>query len=302
MRRLVAFVVAAAMVSGSLYVRSRLDDDGDDGAASTEPATARVVCSTELGAACRAVGGRVEDAGVTAARLVGTDDPDIDAWIVPAPWPELVDIRRERDGLRRVFAAGTVVATTRLAVVSWNDALQCGTDVSWRCITEATTRGLRPGFPDPSRDGAGLLVLGHVAVSLRGSTDLSTIDFEDPTFDDAFVQLVRAVPDYVPDPLARMLVQGRSAYDVVGVTDAAARGVLDTAAREDEVRVQYPAPMAIVGAEVTARRGVRVPPALRADATTALVAAGWQRGGRPAGVPDAGFLDALVERWEQVRR
>lgn len=298
MRRLLAFLVAAAMVTGSLYVRSRLDDDDD--ATTVEPAAARIVCSTELEAACDAVGGVVEEAGSTATRLVESDDPQVDVWIVPAPWPALVDVRRAREGRDALFAGGDVVATTRLAMVSWNDALACTGDVSWTCVADAIAGGVKPGFADPRRDAMGLLALGHMAVSLAGRTDLSTIDLEDPAFDDRFLRLVRAVPDYDDAPLTRMLVQGRSAYDVVEVSDADATTILATAARRREVTVQYPAPMATAGAVVAARRGTPVDVALRDRAGAALVGAGWTRGGRPAGLPDAGFLDALVERWEEV--
>ena len=298
MKRLLAFVVAAAMVAGSLYVRSRRDDD--DGPTTVEPQTARIVCSEELAAACEALGGAVEDAGTTADRLVADDDPDVDVWIVPAPWPELVDVRRERDGGEGLFGASTVVATTRLAMVSWKDALTCTGEVSWRCVAEATAKGVKPGFADPTRDGVGLLALGHLAVSLAGRTDLSTIDFEDPAFDDAFLAVVRAITEYGDDPLTRMLVQGRSAFDVVEVTGAAATGILETAARRDEVQVQYPAPVATAGAVVAARRGTRVDTSLRERAAGELERAGWTRGGQPGGLPDAGFLDALVTRWEEV--
>jgi hypothetical protein len=300
MKRLLAFVVAAAMVAGSIYVRSRMDDD--DGGAGSPTATGdlRVVCSDELATVCELVGGRVEDAGTTADRLVDDDNPDVDVWIAPAPWPELVDVRRERDGGDALFGASAVVATTRLAMVSWNDALTCTGEVSWRCVADATARGVKPGFADPTRNGVGLLALGHLAVSLAGRADLSTIDLEDPAFDDAFLAIVRAVSDYDDDPLTRMLVQGRSAYDVVEVAGAEATRILATAARRNEVQVQYPAPVATAGAVVAARRGTRVPDSLRDRAASALEDAGWTRGGRTGGLPDAGFLDALVTRWAEV--
>ena len=301
MRRLVAFVVAVAMVAGALYARSRMDDDDRSTATPTE---LRVVCSTELAAACEAIDAAVtvEDAGLTADRLVDADDPDVDAWVVPSPWPELVDIRRDQHDREPLFGEGTTVASTRLAMVAWDGALPCAADPSWRCVADATGQGVKPGFADPTRDAMGLVVLGHLAVSLLGRTDLSTIDLEDPAFDDTFVRLVRAVPDFGGDPLTRMLVQGRSAFDVVALADADAQAILTDAARKDEVRVLYPAPMGRAGAVVAARRGIRLDETTRAEATDAVVARGWDRGGQAEGLPSAGFLDALVERWEQVAR
>jgi hypothetical protein len=299
-KRLLAFVLAAAMVAGSLYLRSRMDDDGDDGGGPVTADSARIVCSTALAAACDALGGTTEDAGRTAERLVAADEADLDVWIVPAPWPQLVDIRRDQEGREPVFGDADPVTTTRLAMVAWSDALPCAADPSWACVADATAGGVQPGHADPTRDDVGLLVLGHVAASLLGRTDLSTIDLEDPVFDDAFNRLEHAVPEFDDDPLTRMLVQGPSAFDVVALTDADARRILATAARRNEVQVLYPSPMATAGAVVAARRGARLPESVRSDAAAALVAAGWTRGGRTAGLPDAGFLDAVVERWEQV--
>jgi hypothetical protein len=55
-----------------------------------------------------------------------------------------------------------------------------------------------------------------------------------------------------------------------------------------------------VGAVVAARPGVRVDVSLTDRATDALAAVGWTRGGRATGIPDAGFLDALLARWHEV--
>lgn len=306
MKRVLAFVAAVAMVVGALYVRGRLDDD--DGETPVAVTDVRVVCSTELVAACDALDDvtvTVEDAGLTAARLVEADGDDVgvDAWIVPSRWPELVDVRRDVAGRDALFDAGDdAVAATRVAMVAWNDALSCGAEPSWRCVGDAAAQGLKPGFDDPTRDGVALLVLGHLAVSFFGTTDLSTIDLDDPAFDDWFTRLVDAVPRFVDDPLTLMLVQGPSLYDVVGVSEADADRVLSTAARRNEVEVLYPAPVASVGAMVVARRGVTLPASIRQDAAEALAAGGWARGEDARGLPSAGFLDALVERWEQLAR
>jgi hypothetical protein len=58
--------------------------------------------------------------------------------------------------------------------------------------------------------------------------------------------------------------------------------------------------MATAGAVVAGRRGVEIDPGVRVKAAGALVDAGWTRGGASSGIPDAGFLDALLERWREV--
>jgi hypothetical protein len=300
-KRLLAFVVAAAMVAGSLYVRSRIDDDGTDRTAPA-PSALRIVCSTELAAACDGLGGStgVEDAGVTADRLVHEDDPAIDAWIVPDPWPALVDVRRRVQQKDQLFGDAVTVATTKLALVEWSGAIPCSGPLTWACAAAAASTASKPGHGDPRVDGIALVALGRLATALLGNEEPSSTDLDDPAFDQAFTAFERAVPMLEDDPLARMLAQGRSAYDFVVESEAAATATLATAARKDEVRLLYPAPVGTVGAVVAARHGVRVDVSLTDRATRTLAAVGWTRGGRATGIPDAGFLDALLARWHEV--
>jgi hypothetical protein len=296
-KRLLAFVVAAAMVAGSLYVRSRIDDDGTDRTAPA-PSALRIVCSTELAAACDGLGGStgVEDAGVTADRLVHEDDPAIDAWIVPDPWPALVDVRRRAEQKDQLFGDAVTVATTRLGLATWKGDVDCPPPVTWKCVGE---KGARAGHADPTRDGIGLLSLGAAAASFFGRTDLSTADLEDPAFDAWFAQLEQRGTTN-GDALDLMFSSRGALFDAVAVTAIDVRDVVDTAADKQRVEVSYPAPMATAGAVVAARRGVQVESRVRAQAADALAAVGWTRGGRATGIPDAGFLDALLARWHEV--
>jgi hypothetical protein len=296
MKRVLAFVVAAAMVAGSLYVRSRIDDSNGDGATRPAPSALRIVCSTELGAACRSFGGAVEDAGATADRLVASDHPPIDAWIVPDPWPELVDVRRQQQQRDPLFGNVVVVATTRLGLATWKGDVACPAPVTWKCVGE---KGARAGHADPARDGIGLLTLGNAVASFFGRTDLSTADLDDAAFDAWFAQLEQR-GTINADALNLMFSSRGALYDAVAVTDVDVRNVVDEAADKQRVEVSYPAPMATAGAVVAARRGVQVDPGVRARAAGALVSDGWTRGGTSAGIPDAGFLDALLARWREV--
>ena len=308
---MLAFVVAAAMVGGSLWWRARDDDGGDGGATGSGDVPARVVCATELAAVCEALGGDVEDAGVTAARLAGARDIDVGAWVVPAAWPAIVDGRRTRAQLPPAFAdAGRVVGRSRLGLVIWNDrAGALGSacpEVTWRCIGDAVAKGwgayghpewgdVKPVFPDPTRSATGVLVLGHAVASYFGRADLATIDLEaDDGFDAWFTGLARAI-EPADAPLPRMLSFGPAAYDVVGTTEVDA-SIVGRAAARDRVRLLYPAPMATADVVVVGPAADR----FRDDAAAALRDAGWTS---PAGgaLPSAGFLDALLSRWEQHR-
>lgn len=296
MRRLLAFVVAAAMVAGSLYVRSRIDADDDRGRATSAPSALRIVCATELQAACHELGGKVEDAGVTADALVGAAAPTFDVWIVPDPWPALVDIRRRQAQQDPLFGDAVTVATTPLGLATWKGDVDCPAPVTWRCVGE---KGARAGHADPARDGIGLLMLGSAVASFFGRADLSTADLDAPAFDAWFAALEQR--GTVNDDALDLMFSSRGAlFDAVGVTGVDVHAVVDDAADRQRVEVSYPAPMATAGAVVAATRGVEIDPRVRATAADALVAAGWTRGGRAAGIPDAGFLDALLERWHEV--
>src|SRR6266536_2979521 len=72
----------------------------------------RLLCTTELEAACTQlaehdgdVSVTVEPAGTTAQSLVALPDnrrPDFDAWLAPSPWAQMVDVQRR--GKRPLFA------------------------------------------------------------------------------------------------------------------------------------------------------------------------------------------------------
>lgn len=308
MKRVLALVVAIAMVAGSWLIRSRIDDNEK-----TRSTTLRLVCTEELAAVCddaRAsdaarVQTTVEPAGTTADRLSSAPAPAVDAWVAPDPWPTIVDERRQRAQLDPLFGSRrTQLAHSPLALVLWKDAAAVCKD--WKCVGEKAGRTLKPGHADPTRDGIGLLVLGQAAVSYFGRppSDLSAIDLEDPGFDAWFTRLEQAVPQqFTDDPLARMLTIGPSAFDAVGVTEAAASTVR-RAARGKDVDVLYPAPMAFADAVVAAvagARGAQLRSIVEQRGPGALGAAGWRTAGPHAsGLPSAGFLVALSERWREV--
>ncbi len=311
------------MIAGALFFRSALDDRTEE-----KGRVYSLVCSEDLAPACDKVRDaypgrvdvKVEPAGVTADRLVGADgDFGLDGWLVTAPWREIVDGARVLRGKVPVFGdAPPLLARSQLALVAWKDrvaalAPRC-TPLTWKCLGEASaTPGgwaavggrpewgqVKPGHADASADGQGLLVLAQAASEYFGRTDLSTLDLEDPNFQQWLVGLERATPPSRRSPLERMLLEGSAAYDAVGTTKADARAA-ERAARHDQLTVLYPAPMAtadVVLTTVPGDRGDRLRDTVTGTARGALLDAGWDepdaKGLPPTdGLPSAGLLGAL---------
>ena len=311
MRRLLAVVAAAAMVAGSLAIRSRMDRREED---RTNPL--RVVCAAELGTVCDALRRTsaqvtVEPAPATADRLGRAENPEIDGWLVPAPWPQIVDGRRR--GLPPLFAdVSQPLARSPLVIVMRRDiADRCAS--GWKCLGEAASRNqARPGHPDPRDNGFGALIAGQAAASYFARTaDLSTTDLDDPGFAAWFRTLERATPPLISGSslLNEMLGTNFSVYDAVGTIEAEAAPTLAVSAVRDRVTLLYPEPMATVDV-VLAGSGSRLREVAGGDTVRkALADAGWRVDGRgtpplPAnnGLPSPGFIDALRSLAVEVRR
>jgi hypothetical protein len=278
------------------------------------------------------------DIGLLADRLAGaTDDPGLDGWLVPEPWPDIVDIRRGTKALEPLFASGRQpLARSPLTLVVWKDRAaalgsRCPGGVSWKCLGDAAAAGpwtasggrgewgpIKPGHPDPD-EGSGLPILGQAVADWFGRIDLSTIDLDDERFQQWLTGLERAVPTSpsAGSALAQMLATGRAVYDLVATVEAEARPLVDRAAVRTEVSLIYPAPMAtadVVLATMGGDQGRRLRDAAGGDASRrALAEAGWRVPGQPRpaaepplppgpGLPSPGFLDALRSRAIEARR
>ncbi len=314
MRRVLALVAAAAMVAGSIAIRSRLDGNGEGRA---NPL--RVVCAAELGAVCDILRTRVtvEATATTADRLgrAAGEDPGIDGWLVPAPWPQIVDGRRRQASLPPLFTdVGTPLARSPLVLVvekGLADRIgpRCGGAVGWKCLGEQAAPGgpAKPRHPEAST-GLGALILGQATAAYFGrSTDLSTFDLDDPGFAGWFRVLERAAPPTGSggSPLEEMLGSGFATYNAVGTIEAEAGPTVAASALRDRVTVLYPSPMAtadVVLAGTTGTTVRRLHDDVGAPARKALAGAGWRTDGPGStgaptnGLPSPGFLDALRER------
>ena len=311
MRRLLAVVAAAAMVAGSLAVRSRLDRREED---RTNPL--RVVCAAELGTVCDALRRTparvtVEPAPRTADRLARAENAEIDGWLVPAPWPQIVDGRRRPGGLAPLFTDVSPPLARSPLVLVMSQAVAGRCSSGWKCLGEAAARSqAKPGHPDPGDNAFGALIVGQAAAAYFNRSDLSTFDLDDPGFAAWFRALERATPPLISggSPLNEMLGTNFAAYDAVGTLEAEAAPILATSAVRDRVQLLYPEPMATVDV-VLAGSGSRLREVAGGETVRkALADAGWRVDGRgtpplPAtnGLPSPGFLDAVRSRAEEVR-
>lgn len=320
-RRAVALFVAIAIVGLALVVRDRFVDGDDDGARGDGPL--RLVCATEMGQACRGLADEegietvVEPAGVTAARMTAAADAeelDVDGWLAPAPWAEIVRADRARAAAPPVLDAPSApVARTPLVIAAWRQRAavleqHCGGTPEWSCLAEVagtpwadiggepTWGPVRPGQPDPERTGAGLDVLAQVGSEMLGTPDFSSADLESDTFLVPFSRLERAVPSYAPpagSPFAQMLLErGPTTYDAAGAYESEAGPALVGTAVRNDLKLLYPAPVVTAGATFTAVREAPGADALRRAVTgdagrAAMARAGWRVPGEPhaPGVP-----------------
>ncbi len=346
-RRLVALAVAVLMVVAAVVIRARIDDSSDpaSGASGSGAGPVSLVCASELEPACTEilhangdVRVTIEPAGVTASRLEGADAvTGIDGWLVEAPWPQIVDDTRGRNGLSNLFEpAPPVLARSPLVMAMWNDRLdaivgscadgaltwKCVGDVAgkqWSTIGGETSWGIvKPGFADPLTDGVGALVLGQAAVSFFGTTALSSDQFSDDAFQRWIRQMATAVPQN--PTFADMLTFGPAAVDVVGTTEAEAGPGLEGSRDKRNITITYPAPVAtadVVLAQVAgASGGERLARIIGGNAgLDALAAAAWRVPNHPtpagvspdvelpadSGLPSPGAIDALRQVWKGVQ-
>jgi hypothetical protein len=341
-RSVLALLVALAMVAGALYVRSRGDGGGIPVITRDEPLT--VVCATDLADVCRllpedGVTVQTQDAAATADALTQSPPPDIDGWLVTAPWPAIVDDRRARAGVPPLFGdVGAPVGRSPVVIAMWQDRAKvltdgCDRDIfdclgaaaagNWVDIGgEARWGPVKVAHADPSRSGVGLNVIGAATASRLGKLDFNRADLDSDGFLDWFSRLERAVPQNMGaggNLVGDMVAFGRSQYDAVGAVEAHAAPVLQrSGARGAEVRLFYPQPLVTVDVVLAPlqRSADRVRQVVGSAAPAVLAEAGWRVEGQqpatgvpsepalgqPPQAPSAGALEALLERWGEVTR
>lgn len=336
--RLLALAGATALVLAALVVRSRLDD-GERGGG-TDRASTSIRCAPELAEPCTRLARdadfavEIESAGMTADLLATVPDADVDnleldAWVVPQPWPAIVDAARGRAGLEPLFGEPSApVARSPLVLAMFADragalAGSCsGGEVGWKCLGDAAGRpwadvggkadwgAVEVAIPDPEASATGLAVLGQAVAEYFGRTDLSREDFE---LDDGFLSWfgrlagdgkeVARVEATGLTPLDEMLGQGPSSFAATGTSAAEACPKTERAAAGRRPALLYPPPVATLDVVVAPRRGADAERVGRAftdeEGLSALRDAGFVAGKAPSpacGAPeppaDSGLPDA----------
>jgi len=202
------------MVVGALAIRSLID--GGDGAGGSSggsggggDGSVRLVCVSEVQAACEQLAEEDDDVEVTVASAGTTleqlADPAFrgsqsayDGWVTLEPLPEVVDARRDQAGDDQVLADPSApLASSEVVLVAADDRAEvlteeCGAPsapdsddvvVSVLCVAsaagqpwaelggESTWGPIRYGFSDPGTTAAGFVTLGQLATAFFEAAD-----------------------------------------------------------------------------------------------------------------------------------
>ncbi len=321
MKRVLALVAAVAMVAGAFVVRSKLIDSTDGsrqrrGTRATGTSLT-VACAPELTEVCDAARGSdirvlpnsldVDDAADSA--------PSIDAWLTYGPAPAIVNA--DAADQQKVFEAGTVVASARLAVVAPDDRVAAlvkhcrAAKLTWSCLVRSAGLSWSAVAPDnPRLQGTVKVGVGDPASALgailSGPLALATATQRDPGIDDIDAKSVARVVasvDQKPsgDELTDLTIQGPAAFSaVVAPEGSARRAAASTRGQGLGLVVIYPEPVATTVVVLTAPSGHKVPQAVlnafdQPAARSALASAGWASAtrGTTSGLPAPDVLSAL---------
>jgi hypothetical protein len=280
MRRLVAVAAAVAMVALAFVVRSRLDDDSDDGNTGDDgDGELTLLCDPDLAAACEASGLSFieETSGETATRLRDGGDLGADVWVTSSAWLDVVESEAALEARSLATSPVVVAALAGDADV----ATECPTTGDLKCIADAADElNIASGDPDRS---IGLAVAGHIATALEGDESWALAEVTDPAVASTFADI--ASDD---DPFQALVVE-RGRYDAV---------IVDEASTNDNAEVTEADPAADISV-VAAGPGTG---AGELDTLRdALEADGWDP--RDGEVPESPYGEgALAALWLEVPR
>ena len=337
-RRIVAVLAAIVLIGGALLVRNAIDDDGaeaDGPNGSIVPGTspdagrdaAALICSTEVAAACEAIGAAhpelavsVEPAGRTLDRLgalpEGTEPP---VWLTVAPFPEMAESLRTAGGLDPLggtadaLAASPLVAATPTGGRAEALAAGCAGTPLWRCVGDHASgpwtdiggdeswRTLRPSLGVVETDATALGSFAAAVAGYLGSPSVSRSAWEsDPSFIPWLRRLAGAVSPTALSagtPLATMATRA-GALDIAATSEAARIGL---GARSDAFDASYPEPSMWLEAVLAVPDGITIPDDVPGLAAAALQEAGWDDAATATqSLPGASTMLALRTLWQEA--
>ncbi len=275
MRRLLAALVAVALIAGAVVLRNIIDSDSGDGADSgADSESLQIICGTDLLVACnelaRRASGDGADLNVTAeaeqvtAQRISSGELDLSGstvWLAAGPWPEIT----EAGGAPMPALAGSdVLARSPAVIVARTDRMEAiaasCTEVSWACIGdhaggewsdlggEATWGRVEVGLPEPDA-GDGMVTVNQAVASRVGRTDFATNDLDSgPQSAEVSAWFDRLAVESKSNatstsPLTRFLRLPGS-LGVLGALESEAIEQLSTAAAADTITVVAPEPVA----------------------------------------------------------
>ena len=307
-RRLLALVAAVAMITIALAVRNRADENKAVGSAPLH-----LVCATELSALCDSLDGAgvdatIEPAATTADRLhsLDADSTDIDGWLTPGPWGEMVDTTRGPSAGKLFAPPGDPLARSPLVVAVWKDKrarLACADLGDAACIGDATiSRGVRLGMP-ADNDAEGVLVDAALGAGHIKNSNFATNDLNETDLADWLTSVDTKADDVGRNPGGRsfteLLTFGPAAADGFVSTEADIAPQLAGASRRGQLDVANLKPAATADVLFFARlgaRGNRLDRLVRTDRVRELLRErGWLLTGVApgSGLPSAGVLQAI---------
>ena len=260
--RIVAVICVIGLLIGAFAWRERSDESGGSGSE-----TLRLVCVSEAASACEALAKQsknrltttVEPAATTASALSADTSTDIDGWIAPPAWIEMVRSARQRasigEGLRepsRSVARSPVVLVVdraRAGVMRSN----CKGDIDWKCLGDVMGKGRWDALPggrtewgqtnfgwsDPATSATGLATLAGMTAGYFGRSDVDAFDLDDTAYSQWITATTRSIARGSSNPLTTMLTSGPATFNGVVTTESAAAPLLATAARASEFETVY---------------------------------------------------------------
>lgn len=301
--RILAVVAAVGMIAGAYVFRYGMPGDGDGDANGGGGSDAgAVVCASELGAVCDAVDdATVEPAAVTADRLISAASAraaGVGAWVVAAPWPQMVDDARAL-GSRAAFFGDErdALASTPLVAVARRGQLPAAcTPPTWRCLGDAAQDPTFRIGADGRTTTFGLFARAAALGGFFGNTDYATNDLDEQpearTWIDNLERRLDAAPGFGARSLDSFVLQQGSASVYLTSGAAAARLAGNT---QFEIAVPQE-PVTVVATVATPANGAA--DVDRDRLRDALEAAGWSPvsgNGTTTGLPSPGVLLALSE-------
>lgn len=320
-KRVLAFLGAAALIIGALLIRNGLDDhssSSSDGTDAPSGGSTIVVCSTQLAAVCnklpKSYSVTVESAGDTLDRLSKNGAQPPDAWITLDPFPGMLDTLRTYSNLPALAPEVAAIATDApvLAVpTARNDAVAagCAGQAAWKCLGGAAGKpwtSLSPdaaggdvlvGITDPGSEDLGLVTFANAVAGYFGVVQADNSSFQDPGFTSWLRNFSNNV-DVVSTgstPLGTLLIR-KTEVNVAASTDSEVGGNQ----RRSEVATVAASPAVsptVVVAGFTARGK-----AVATKAPPLFLAVGWTSPASPQPQLPAGTFVALRALWKEYNK